>query len=132
MELNVRRITLKALANFSPGFALKSWVKEAAHEIRDSADGTQPFQGSMRFPRVAKAQPWAEISERLQRYRRSLTFTQSLKPGSQDSTKQLLEPFPMISRAIYYSWVRTFAKLLQPKLGFNRDSRMRGARHACS
>ena len=49
MDASKDRVTLKALASFSPGFALKPWVQK-------------------RLPRVAKAQPWAGIGERFQRY----------------------------------------------------------------
>jgi hypothetical protein len=76
--------TLKAFANSSPGFALKPWVKRGhiyfvatLKELRrhcDSADGDATLSGlrlqkhsDAFFPRVAKAQPWAEISERFQR-----------------------------------------------------------------
>ena len=79
------RFTLKAFANLSPGFALKPWVKKA-HLFRRNSEGVATglrFGGRRRnpdfvgvassktfgcvFPRVAKAQPRAEISERFQR-----------------------------------------------------------------
>ena len=74
------RITLKALANFSPGFALKPWVENALREIVRNPEGVArsinaaqllqscAFEKSDPFPRVAKAQPWAGIGERFQRY----------------------------------------------------------------
>ena len=78
-------LTLKALANLSPGSALKPWVKKGhiyfvatLKELRrdcDSADGDATLSGlrlqkdsDAFFPGLHKAQPWAEISQRFQRY----------------------------------------------------------------
>jgi hypothetical protein len=77
------RVTLKALANISPGFALKPWVQKypgrlfatltglrgsAVNKRRRNSFRVAPSRNGMRFPRVAKAQPWAGIGERFQRY----------------------------------------------------------------
>jgi hypothetical protein len=77
-----RKLTLKALANSSPGFALKPWVQNAAidfiatlKELRllcGLRTATQPFQGcvfkklGMRSPGF-QSKPWAGICERFQR-----------------------------------------------------------------
>jgi hypothetical protein len=77
-----RRRTLKALANFSPGL-LQPWVIDIKNKSFATLKGlrrlfrfqtaTQPFQGCVFhligsvIPRVAKAQPWAKVSERFQR-----------------------------------------------------------------
>jgi hypothetical protein len=72
-------LTLKAFANSSLGFALKPWVLEVLKKDVRNSEGvakawiaTQLFQScvsgnGMTFPRVAKAQPRAGISERFQR-----------------------------------------------------------------
>ena len=75
--------TLKALANFSPGFALKPWVIVVGNKFFATLKGLRrplrfpdlrrnPFRVAttskhILIPRVAKAQPWAEISQRFQR-----------------------------------------------------------------
>ena len=73
-------LTLKALANFSPGFALKPWDKmhvcfvATLKELqRSSAIATQPFQGltsSLKgapLPRVAKPNAGLELANGFQR-----------------------------------------------------------------
>ena len=95
MGASKNRVTLKALANASPGrgphagsprgvkvFALKPWVQKcprtlfatpkglrgfAVNECRRNSFGVAPSRNEMSFPRVAKAQPWAGIGERFQR-----------------------------------------------------------------
>jgi hypothetical protein len=77
------RLTLKALANVSPGFALKPWVQTKPGRLFATLKGLRgfavnkrlrnsfrvgPSRNGIRFPRVAKAQPWAGIGERFQRY----------------------------------------------------------------
>jgi len=77
------RVTLKALANVSPGFALKPWVQKCPRRLFATLKGLRGFavnkrrrnsfrvalsRNEVRFPRVAKAQPWAGIGERFQRY----------------------------------------------------------------
>ena len=77
------RVTLKALANVSPGFALKPWAQKCTRRLfatlkgllglRLTNTGATPSELRLRevrcvFPRVAKAQPWAGIGERFQRY----------------------------------------------------------------
>jgi hypothetical protein len=76
------RVTLKALANVSPGFALKPWVQKREEIVCNPERGCSalryqrqrnsfkvaPSRNGIRFPRVAKAQPWAGIGERFQRY----------------------------------------------------------------
>jgi hypothetical protein len=76
-------VTLKAFANVSPGFALKPWVQKWPRRLFATLKGLRgfvvnkrrrnsfrvaPSRNEMRFPRVAKAQPWAGIGERFQRY----------------------------------------------------------------
>jgi len=75
-------VTLKALANISPGFALKPWVQKCPRRFFATLKGLRfgvnkrrrnsfrvaPSRNQMRLPRVAKAQPWAGIGERFQRY----------------------------------------------------------------
>jgi hypothetical protein len=76
-------LTLKALANVSPGFALKPWVQKCLRRFFATLKGLRgfvvnkrrrnsfrvaPSRNEMRFPRVGKAQPWAGIGERFQRY----------------------------------------------------------------
>jgi hypothetical protein len=78
----VMALTLKALANFSPGFALKPWVHDLPRkffatlkELRQALDlrgdatlsGLRLTNTVLLLPRVARAQPWADISERFQR-----------------------------------------------------------------
>ena len=73
-------LTLKALANSSPGFALKPRVKIHVSFVATLKELRRVFvyldatlsgfvSSVMRhvFRRVAKAQPWAGISERFQR-----------------------------------------------------------------
>ena len=76
------RVTLKAFANFSPGFALKPWVQKCGRklfatlkELRRFAVGERrrnPFRVAsstywIGVTQGCEAQPWAEISERFQR-----------------------------------------------------------------
>jgi hypothetical protein len=89
-------VTLKALANVSPSrgprasssrglgaFALKPWVLKCQRRLFATLKGLRgfvvnkrrrnsfrvaPSRNEMRFPRVGKAQPWAGIGERFQRY----------------------------------------------------------------
>jgi len=78
------RITLKAFANSNPGLRFSNpGITNALRDLRNSegvANGPryewlpQPFSG-LRLnknytgvPRAAKAQPWADISQRFQRY----------------------------------------------------------------
>ena len=85
------RVTLKALANVSPGFALKPWVQKcpgrlfatlkglrgfAVNKRRRNSFRVAPSRNGMRFPRVAKAQPWAGIGERFQRYSFQISLSQ--------------------------------------------------------
>jgi hypothetical protein len=85
------RVTLKALANVSPGFALGSKMPREIVRNLKGLRGRAVFKGptqprllsglrlrDMSFPRVAKAQPWAEIGERFQPY---LFSDKSLKSG---------------------------------------------------
>src|SRR6267142_465519 len=82
-KLDVLRITLKALANVSPGFALKPWVQKCPRRLFATLKGLRgfpvskhrrnsfrvaPSRNEMTVPRVTKAQPWAGIGERFQRY----------------------------------------------------------------
>src|SRR5262249_30707200 len=76
--------TLKALGNSSPGFALKPWVRVST-SFRCNSEGVATAFGFSQpcatlselrcnllgplSPGLPKAQPWAEISERFQRYR---------------------------------------------------------------
>ena len=76
------RVTLKALANVSPGLALKPWVQKCETRLFATLKGLRgllvtnernsfrvaPSRNELRRPRVAKAQPWAGIGERFQRY----------------------------------------------------------------
>jgi hypothetical protein len=77
------RVTLKALANVSPGFALKPWVQKcprrlfatlkglrgfAVNKRRRNSFKVAPSRNELRVPWVAKAQPWAGIGQRFQRY----------------------------------------------------------------
>jgi hypothetical protein len=71
-------ITLKALANSSPGFALKPWVQKcprrlfatlkglrgsAVNKRRRNSFRVEPSRNGMRFPRVAKsANPGLELA----------------------------------------------------------------------
>src|SRR6266850_2499335 len=86
-------ITLKAFANSSPGFALKPWVQKtrkrflatlkelrllSGRESRRNSFRVASSKNECIFPRVAKAQPWAGISERFQRYSSHLEFSHSL------------------------------------------------------
>jgi hypothetical protein len=48
-------ITLKALANASPGFALKPWVQKTC-EWRRNSFRVASLRNECMFPRVAKAQ----------------------------------------------------------------------------
>jgi hypothetical protein len=50
------RLTLKALANVSPGFALKPWVKNAW------GDSSQPSENGMHFPGLPKRNPGLELA----------------------------------------------------------------------
>jgi hypothetical protein len=64
------RVTLKALANSSPGFALKPWETQSLKGLRTSQ--SQPFQSCEEFllttmTQGCEAQPWAGIRERFQR-----------------------------------------------------------------
>src|SRR6266850_4411844 len=83
-------ITLKAFANSSPGFALKPWVQKtrkrflatlkelrllSGRESRRNSFRVASSKNECIFPRVAKAQPWAGISERFQRYSSHLEFS---------------------------------------------------------
>lgn len=83
MGARKNRVTLKALANVSPGFALKPWVQKCSGRLFATLKGLRGFavnkrrrnsfrvassRNGMRFPRVATAQPWAGISQRFQRY----------------------------------------------------------------
>jgi hypothetical protein len=78
-------VTLKALANVSPGFAPKPWVQKCPRRLFATLRGLRgfavnkrrrnpdfcrgcAFENEMRVPRVAKAQPRAGIGERFQRY----------------------------------------------------------------
>ena len=83
-------LTLKALANFSPGFALKPWVKNGPEILRNSEGvatvrlriPTQLLQSCV-FENQAcspgfQSKPWAEISQRFQRYSAHLEFPHSL------------------------------------------------------
>jgi hypothetical protein len=79
-------LTLKALANFSPGFALKPWdqmrllvegrnPEGVASKVAETQPASQPLQGcekslpAFSFPGFQN-KPWAEISEHLRRYQR--------------------------------------------------------------
>jgi hypothetical protein len=80
--------TLKAFANFSPGLSSgnpgnqgrlveNATLKELRRPLL--AKVRNPFRVAKTFPvpsrpRVAKAQPWAEISERFQRKKRIVAF----------------------------------------------------------
>jgi hypothetical protein len=92
MGASKNRVTLKALANVSPGFALKPWVQKftrrlfanlkglrgfAVNKRRRNSFRVAPSRNEMRFPRVAKAQPWAGIGERFQRYSFPIGFLKS-------------------------------------------------------
>jgi len=86
-------VTLKALANVSPRFALKPWVQKCLRRLFATLKGLRgflcvtnagrnsfrvaPSKNEMRFPRVTKAQPWAGIGERFQRYSFSDKSSQS-------------------------------------------------------
>ena len=74
------RITLKALANSSPGFALKPWVKESEEILRNSEgvatvllgrrDATPSELRVRKLERILPGfqnKPWAGISQRFQR-----------------------------------------------------------------
>ncbi len=78
----LNRITLKAFANSSPGFALKPWGESAdlfscnsegvATALRLTNGAATPSELRLqkievRGPRVAKARPWAGTSQRFQR-----------------------------------------------------------------
>ena len=100
-------ITLKALANSSPGFALKRWVlkwrkrffatlKELRRRLRIGERRCNPdFVGVLLQhncvcdPRVAKAQPWAGIGERCQRYKME-GYCFETKPSSSDGYRVVL------------------------------------------
>jgi hypothetical protein len=45
MGASKNRVTLKALANFSPGFALKPWVQKMPEEIVRNPEGVARFCG---------------------------------------------------------------------------------------
>jgi len=84
MDASKDRVTLKALASFSPGFALKPWVQKCPRRLPATLEGLRgfwvnerlrtsffrvaPSRNELHLPRVAKAQPWAGIGERFQRY----------------------------------------------------------------
>jgi hypothetical protein len=58
MAVPKNRVTLKALANVSPGFALKPWVQKSEKKLFATLKGLRGRQTSgngMRFPRVAKS-----------------------------------------------------------------------------
>jgi len=62
-------LTLKALANLSPGFALKPW-KTATFERRHNPEGVASLLANQKksyFPPGFQSKPWAQISERFQR-----------------------------------------------------------------
>ena len=107
------------LANFSPGFALKPRGQKAhvclvatLKELRRlwiSARRRNPdFVGvassikETRFPRVAKAQPWAGISERLQRLMASLSIlmasTSALMGRVHDSLRTTVDTLELLAR----------------------------------